>query len=270
MTPSIPARLGRSMILVTLALLVVVAPGSSSQVEAQTEQYLDRVSGCASVGTIGVYSSHSNSQVCDFGFFACVDTNPAAPQFAFSDVVPPTTIGMILMPYGADWHLTGGNNGYVENVCNGRAQIANVVTMLANINRDEAYRPFPEQLALIQGLCGGQCRAEFFSLSNVPIRLLNVLGAADHLVVIRDGGLDSMPVEKLMVQYLLTFGPIMRDGVAMGANGYSQDIVRVIENEGKTGWYALAQGYVQSETSAANLTADGLRIGFRIIALLFL
>jgi hypothetical protein len=248
-------------------LVVSVAPLGITPVSAQAAYgTAEHVSGCASSGNTGLYSGHSNEQVCDFGFFACVQTNPAASQFTSSNLMPPTTVGMIMMPFGADWHLTGGNNGYVENVCNGRAGISNVITMLSNINRSEAYESFGPQLSLVQGLCGGQCRAEFMILSSVPLRILD-----GNRLVIRDNLLSGNPLEELMVKHYTAQGAIERGGVAMGANGYHDDIINVMMSEQQhAGWYVLANGYIQNRTSTANLTVDGLKIAVRLLRFFFL
>jgi hypothetical protein len=247
---------------VVAALVVSVVPLGTTPVSAQADYgTAEHVSGCASSGNTGLYSGHSNEQVCEFGFFACVQTNPAASPFTSSNLMPPTTVGMIMMPFGADWHETGGNNGYVENVCNGRSGIFNVITMLSNINRSEAYEPFDRQLSLIQGLCGGQCRAEFMILSTVPLRILD-----GNRLVIRDNLLSGNPLEALMVNNYIAQGAVQRDGVAMGANGYHDDIINVMMAEQQhAGWFVLAQGYIQNRTSTANLTVDGLKIAFRIL-----
>ncbi len=248
----------------TLAVIAVLPPGSP--VGAQSaELSTTPVSGCVSAGNTGVYSGHSNEQVCDFGFFACVQTNAAASQFTSSSLMPPMTVGMIMMPFGADWHETGGNNGYVENVCNGRAGIFNVITMVSNINRSEAYEPFDRQLSLVQGLCGGQCRAEFMVLSSVPLRILD-----GNALVIRDNLLSGNPLEELMVKNYIAQGAIQRDGVAMGANGYHDDIINVMMAEQQhAGWYVLANGYAGAfaPSGAVDMAIEGVQIAVQIIML---
>lgn len=254
-------RFVRHMVAVVALVASVVSLGTTPVSAQATYGTTEHVSGCVSSGNTGVYSGHSNEQVCDFGFYACVQTNAAASQFTSSSLMPPTTVGMIMMPFGADWHETGGNNGYVENVCNGRAGIFNVITMVSNINRSEAYEPFDRQLSLVQGLCGGQCRAEFMILSSVPLRILD-----GNALVIRDNLLSGNPLEELMVKYYITQGAIQRGGAAMGANGYHDDIINVMMAEQQhQGWYVLAHGYIQNRTSTANLTVDGLKIAVRIL-----
>jgi hypothetical protein len=250
----------------TMLAAIIAVPWlalSGAPASAEGSAVAEVVNGCVSSGRTGLFSSHSNEQVCEFGFFACVQTNPAASQFTSSNLMPPTTVGMIMMPFGADWHLTGGNNGYVENVCNGRAGISNVITMVSNINRSEAWEPFGQQLSLIQGLCGGQCRAEFFVLSAVPLRLNE-----DNSIVIRDNALSGNPLEELMVKNYIHQGAVERGGVFMGANGYHDDILQVILGEdAKQGWYVMANGYVEHFSSTEDLVGDGFEIAFRVICL---
>lgn len=246
--------------LVLILLVGVSSVGVGSPVSAQQDVQYAHVNGCASAGNIGVYSGHSNSQVCNFGFFACVQTNPAASQFTSSSLMPPTTVGMIMMPFGADWQETGGNNGYVENVCNGRAAMSNVITMVSNINADKAWEPFPQQLSLIQGLCGGQCRAEFMVLSTVPLRLNE-----DNSIVVRDNMLAGNPLEQLMVHNYITQGGINRGGLMMGADGYHDGILQVIEaEESGKGWTELAHGLTR-EFEYHNIA----EVAIRIIAFFF-
>ena len=169
------------------------------------------------------------------------------------------------MPFGADWHLTGGNNGYVENVCNGRAGIFNVITMVSNINRSEAYEPFDRQLSLVQGLCGGQCRAEFMVLSSVPLRILD-----GNALVIRDNLWSGNPLEELMVKNYIAQGAIQRDGVAMGANGYHDDIINVMMAEQQhVGWEVMANGYAGAfaPSGAVDMAIEGVQIAVQIIML---
>jgi hypothetical protein len=128
--------------------------------------------------------------------------------------MPPTTVGMIMMPFGADWHETGGNNGYVENVCNGRA-----------------------------------------GMSTVPLRLNE-----DNSIVVRDNMLDGNPLERLMVNNYITQGGINRGGLMMGADGYHDGILQVIEaEESGKGWTELAHG-VTREFEYHNIAEVALRI----------
>ena len=74
------------------------------------------------------------------------------------------------------------------------------------------------------------------------------------------------PLSAEIISAYIAQGAIQRDGVAMGANGYHDDIINVMMAEQQNaGWYVLANGYIQNRTSTASLTVDGIKIAVRIL-----
>lgn len=230
--------------LVATASTVFLSDAEPAPVAAQ-ETAGAEVNGCHSTGTIGLFSSHSNEQQCVIGFYVCV--GPDWQSYPARGGLPAGAVGVIMMPWGEQWHTTNGNNGYVQNVCNGTAGIANVITY-ATPNLWDTFTltndpSFGSHMALIQQQCSGRCEARFFTYY-VGLQLWS-----DNSLHIRD--LDHQSLEYRLLSFYLANGPIFWDGytvntygqgTAMGAAGFGAQMSQTVLAEDKFSWEEFDRG----------------------------
>lgn len=247
----------------------LVAPAGiqpdASPAYADTSEDAAAGSACRNYGTHGVFSDTANLQECSVGFYACV-RDDSGFNASVSDL-PPGSMGIIFQPWGADWFTTGGNNGYVQNVCNGTAGSSGLITMIpsdgltgladpARPALDVRSLPFDQQLELIQQFCEGECRAEYFVYH---AKFLLGDGDPQQLWVSDENDLSPGQFEKVALTYYVTPGPITfnrdllanpgvietQEGAAMNASGYMYDMVNTIRTEEHDdAWYEASGEYV--------------------------
>lgn len=261
-------------VLAALATVMVVAVGTlglgadTSPAKADTSDDGEAGSACRNAGHHGVFSSTSNLQECSVGFYACIRDDSGFN--ASISGLPPGSMGIIFQPWGANWYLTGGNNGYVENVCNRRAGSSGLIAMIPTDGRtglidarrpglDVRSLPFDQQLTLIQDFCGGRCRAEYFAYH---AKFLLGDGNPQQLWVSDQNNLRRDQFEFVALTYYATPGSIFFDrgklssgggvvetqqGAPMNANGYMYDMVNTIRTEEHDEWYETTQGMVREQ-----------------------
>jgi hypothetical protein len=230
--------------LVATASTVFLTDAESTPVAAQ-ETAGAEINGCHGTGTIGLFSSHSNEQQCVIGFYVCVGTD--VQSYPARDGLPAGAIGVIMMPWGEQWHTTNGNYGYVGNVCNGTAGIANVITYASPNLWDsfplQADPSFASHMRLIQQQCSGRCEARLFSYY-VGLQLWS-----DNSLHIRD--LNHQSLEYRLMSFYLANGPIYWDGytvntygqgTAMGAAGFQAQMSQTVLAENEFSWEEFDRG----------------------------
>jgi hypothetical protein len=264
----------RHLTAMTLGLLAValaaLTGGDDRRVAAQDDA--SHINQCVGHGNKGLFSGHSNQQTCNVGFYACVGNPSGDPGFGG---LPPGTKGVIMIPWGENWHQTGGNYGYVGNVCNGNAGIANVITYSIDgfINPDQwqfIQNPsFATHLDFIQRSCAGQCEARLMSYW-AALQLWS-----DNTLHIRDdpwSPVDHLSIHYRLVSFYLANGPIYWDGYSvnstgqgatMGAPGYGALMSQTVLAEGDVDeWVTFKDGIAQK---APDLVAEGLKTVAEII-----
>ena len=267
-----------------LGAALVIGPGglTSDPPVAYAESDNEVGSACRNGGSHGTFSSTSDLQECSVGFYACI-----RPDSGFNSSIsglPIGTMGIIFQPWGADWYRTGGNNGYVQNVCNGTAGMTNTITLipsdgstgLADPSRpalDVRTLPFDQQLTLIQEFCDGKCRAEYFAY-----HALFLLGDGDNqqLWLSDQNELSRGSFEFVALTYYVSPGPITYNpGLlvnpgptdtlvddSMNASGYMYDMVNTIRTSPHDQWFEAGQDFVDEQRvdQSLDLAADIIRV----------
>lgn len=244
-------------LVIGLPLLMLSATGAYPVAADDDSAHINQ---CKGSGTKGLYSGHSNEQICFIGFYACVGNAMNDPGFGG---LPPGTQGVIMIPWGESWHLTGGNYGYVGNVCNGNAGIANVITYsLSGFNQGEQW-PFSRHLEVMQHGCGGRCEARLMSYST-SLQLWS-----DNTLHLRDdpwSPVNHHSIHFHLASLYLANGPIYWDGYTvnsygqgtfMGAPGYGSLMSQtVLAQDDVNQWEVFKDGIAQK---APELVGEGLK-----------
>lgn len=230
--------------LLAFSAMTFLAGSMQTPVAAQETAGSD-INECRGTGTIGLFSSHSNEQQCVIGFYVCVGTD--VQSYPPRDGLPAGAVGVIMMPWGEQWHTTNGNYGYVQNVCNGTAGISNVITYATPTLWDTftltSDPSFGNHMRLIQQQCSGRCEARLFSYF-VGLQLWS-----DNSLHIRD--LNHQSLEYRLMSFYLANGPISWDGytvntygqgTAMGAAGFQAPMSQTVLAEDKFSWEEFDRG----------------------------
>ncbi len=238
------------------SMIMMVLGGVASGPAAAEEGGGDHINGCVGTGTNGLFSSHSNEQQCIIGFYVCVGGDTSS--YPARDGLPAGAVGVIMIPWGEDWHLTGGNYGYVGNVCNGSAGIANVITYATPTLWDSfplsTDPSFASHMRLVQQQCAGQCRAELYTYY-VGLQLWS-----DNSLHIREQGwqassFDHRSLAYRLISFYLSTGPIYWDGytvnsygsgTALGTAGYGIQMSQTaLAEDGPGSWAEFNHGMAQ-------------------------
>lgn len=267
-----------------LGAALLLGPGgvTSQTPVASADSDSEVGSACRNGGHHGWFSSTSNLQECSVGFYACIRADSGFNSSISG--LPVGTMGIIFQPWGADWYRTGGNNGYVENVCNGTTGSYNLIalvpsdgnTALADPSRpglDVRTLPFDQQLALIQEFCNGECKAQYFAY-----HALFLLGDGDNqqLWVSDQNNLTRNSFEFIALTYYTAPGPISYNpsllvqpgptdtpaGAPMNASGYMYDMVNTIRTSPHDQWFEAGQDFVDEQRvdQSLDLAADIIRV----------
>lgn len=258
--------------LVATASTVFLAEAEPTPVAAQPSTYTDDVNVCHSTGSVGVYSNHSNQQECIIGFFACVGTDTT--DFGAYGGLPAGTVGVIMTPWGDTWNTTGGNYGYVGNVCNGNAGMSSVITY-THPSLWDAYTlsvdpSFANHLRLIQQQCAGRCQAVSLAYYT-PLQLWD-----DNSLHLRD--MDHHSLEYHLLSFYIANGPLYWDGYtvntngqgsAMGAGGYGGIMSQtVLSEQGKNDWEEFKEGMMHSLTEiVGDFVQAGIEFAFIMLVI---
>lgn len=273
--PRTPARLVIGLVMVLAATAVVALNPAGlgtepSPVQAAAES--DYAGRCQNAGNHGVFSNTSNQQRCTIGAWACVTQNtpnwpgagnriPTLPNGADDGVV---TVGVIMQPWDVNWHETGGNNGYVQNVCNGTAGSFNLHTLVPFNNSGGPQDPnsglpnvdarslhFSEQLRMIQAMCAGNCTTRFISYR---VELLLTDDNPQHLYLKDTNHISRDSWEYMALSQYLEWDRITLDlnapwlasstwtkrgnqGMDMGANGWQTGMVNTVRVGPHPNWW---------------------------------
>lgn len=253
---------------------------------------------CENAGKHGTFSNTSNQQRCTVGAWACVKRDGTPNYPGAGHVVSERlrwnegpAVGLIMQPWDVNWHETGGNNGYVQNVCNGSAGSYNLHTLVPFDNNggpvdpsgppniDTRAKHFSDQLKMIQTMCAGRCDARFVSY-HVELDLWDDNPQTLHLSSRNQISRDSFEFMALS-QYLswdritMNHGdPWWRDnwvrqanqGMDMGANGWQTGMVNTIRVGPHPNWWeAPAEMFVGGDK-----TRTVGKLVIRLAVLLFL
>lgn len=268
---------GVVLVVAVVAILVDGSPSSAIE-DPDASRHINQ---CEGTGTVGVYSSHSNEQACYIGFYVCV--GPDTQTYPPFDGLPAGAVGVIMIPWGDPWHETNGNNGYVGNVCNGTAGIANVITYASPLLWDSApitsNPSFASHLAVMQQQCSGRCSAELASY-HIGLQLWS-----DNTLHIREQGLQSTnwdhhSLAYRLVSFYLASGPIYWDGYtvnsygqgfALGAGGYGSVMSQTVLAEGDTNeWEEFKDGMAKKALEfGLDAGSKTLEIAIGVIEILF-
>lgn len=254
--------------IITATSAVALDSGPTPVSAAEESDYAGR---CQNAGKHGVFSNTSNDQRCTIGAWACVTRNtpnwPGAgnriqtlPNAADDGVV---TVGVIMQPWDVNWHETGGNNGYVQNVCNGSAGSYNLHTLVPFNNQGGPMDPsgpgnidarslhFADQLGMIQRMCAGNCTTRFVSY-RVELQLTD---ANPQNLYLKDSNRISRDSwEYMALSQYLAWGRITLDlnspwlassswtkrnsqGMDMGANGWQTGMINTVRVGPHPNWW---------------------------------
>jgi len=253
---------------------------------------------CSNAGHHGVFTGMSNEQWCTIGAWACVRSS--TPNFPGAgtriDSLPSgmtdgvVTVGLIMQPWDVNWHETGGNNGYVQNVCNGTAGSYNLHTLVPFGNQGGPLDPnrpnvdpralhFSDQLNLIQRMCERQCQVQFISYH----LYLDVWDDNPQTVHLSNrNSISRQSFEFMALSQYLSWNRITLDnnaewfqgsswlrqnpqGLDMGANGWQPQIVNTI----RTGPHPdpFSGGEQMRQSDPRNLTGRVGDIVLRVVRL---
>lgn len=253
---------------------------------------------CENAGKHGTFSNTSNQQRCTIGAWACVKRDGTPNYPGAGHVVSERlrwnegpAVGLIMQPWDVNWHETGGNNGYVQNVCNGSAGSYNLHTLVAFDNNggpvdpsgpgniDTRAKHFSDQLRMIQTMCAGRCDARFVSY-HVELDLWDDNPQTLHLSSRNQISRDSFEYMALS-QYLswdritMNHGdPWWRDnwvrqanqGMDMGANGWQTGMINTIRVGPHPNWWEAPPALSPGESYTKSVG----KLVIRIAILLFL
>lgn len=246
-----------------------VAAASAPSILYAAGPEADYAGRCENAGRHGIFSNTSNQQRCTIGAWVCVRRGDSANYPGAGHIVSERlrfddaqSLGLIMQPWDVNWHETGGNNGYVQNVCNGTAGSYNLHTLVLFDNQggpvdpsgppniDTRAKHFADQLKMIQQMCAGRCETRFVSY-HVELDLWDDDPQTLHLSSRNQISRDSFEFMAL-TQYLswgrITMNhadPWWRDnwvrqanqGMDMGANGWQPQMVNTIRVGPHPNWW---------------------------------